>query len=442
MPHQPFTIVHAPELSRRATEMPASSIRRIFNASLELEAQGKRVIKLHIGDPDLPTPDRIKAAVSAAMAGGHTRYSAMIGLLELRRAIAGQLIGRFGIRAEQMPARQAYPVPVPGRDALEDSVCARVVVNQGATQALNSAMQACCDSGSTLLLPEIYFPNYIQQVTLAGVRPLFYPLGGDFQPLVDNLDELINSAPPGSIKAMLVNSPGNPTGAVFTAATMRAIYEFAERHNLWIIADEAYTHYVFEGETLPLLSIDLERHEESRRVISVFSFGKSYAVTGLRLGYSVSPRPEVTQRLALMNEPLTGSLTTPLQHGMIAALSVDDTAERREELRTRWKESGEMLRAAGLAVPRTGGGIFQFADVSATGMDSDEFADRLLAEEQVAVVPGSGFGLVPQRIAGGTTFVANERARRCVRICFAVAETELREGIARIAAFVARYRTA
>ena len=289
-----------PDLSKRALEMPASSIRRIFNAALALEQQGHTVIKLHIGDPDLPTPTRITDAITAAMEAGHTRYSAMIGLLELRRAIAQRLIASHRITAEHFPTGEQYRIAVPGRDALEDSVCARVIVNQGATQALNSAMQACCDSGTALLLPAIYFPNYIQQTTLAGIRPLFYPLGDDFQPRLDQLEAALDAGGEAKPAALLVNSPGNPTGAVFDRATLDALYDFAERHNLWIIADEAYSEYVYRGEQASLLAIDLERPAQSRRVISIYSFGKSYAVTGMRMGYTVTPRLEVTERLALM----------------------------------------------------------------------------------------------------------------------------------------------
>jgi aspartate/methionine/tyrosine aminotransferase len=142
-----------------------------------------------------------------------------------------------------------------------------------------------------------------------------------------------------------------------------------------------------------------------------------------------------------MNEPLTGSLTTPLQFGMAAALDQDDTAERRAALRPRWEHAGQVLRESGLPFDPPAGGLFYFIDISATGLPAEAFAAELLEEQNVAVVPGDSFGLQPTwHPDGTTTFAAGERAQRCVRLCFAVPEARLDEGVKRIAAFI-RSRT-
>jgi len=410
--------------------MPRSSIRRLFNAAKALEAQGVDVYRLDIGDPDFTMPDRMSEAISAALARGETHYSPMPGIPELRAAIAAHASRQIEVMLS--PAEAARGKQRTGKQLFD---AAQVVASQGATQALNACMQLCCERGGGVLLPAVYFPNYIQQIALAGIDARFYQLDERFQP---RLSELEGLATP-KLCALLINTPSNPTGALFPPATVRALYDFAREHNLWIISDEAYWDFVFEGEHLSPLAVDLEYPEAERRVLAIFSFSKSYAATGLRMGYTVTPREDVAAQLGLLNEPLTGSLTTPLQWGMLAALEIDDAGERRESLHGRRQLACDILRHSGFDVKPPAGGLFYFIDVSATGLDADAFADALLAEEHVAVVPGSGFGLVPKRDAQGRlSFTPNELARRCVRICFAVPEARLREGVARMASFIAR----
>jgi aspartate aminotransferase len=399
--------------SQRARELPRSGIRKIYNAARELEARGIDVIRLDIGDPDFNLPERVTEATNEAMLRGETHYSPMIGLPEARSAIASHMGERIG-----MP---------------EGNRLDHIVVNQGATQGLNAAMQLTCGIGDSLLMPEIYWPNYIQQTVLGGIQPRFYRLTDRFQPVLEDLETLCDE----TTRAVLVNTPSNPTGALFPPETVRAIYDFAVSRGLWIISDEAYCDFVYEGDHLSPLQLDWERPPEQRRVVAVYSFSKSYAATGLRLGWTISPRADVTLQLATMNEPLTGSLTTPLQFGMAAALENDDTQLRRDALRPRWEHAGQVLRESGLPFDPPAGGLFYFIDISATGLPAEAFAAELLEEQNVAVVPGDSFGLQPTRHADGTTtFAAGERAQRCVRLCFAVPEECLREGVKRIAQFI------
>lgn len=395
--------------------MPRSSIRRLFNAANALAAAGTDVYRLDIGDPDFDLPQRIADGINTALANKQTHYSPMPGILPLREAIATHMRKRFGIET---------------RPEL-------VVCQQGATQGLNAALQLTCDSQASIMLPQIYWPNYIQQSTLGGVRPLFYPLDKNFIPIISELER---SWEP-SARAILVNSPGNPTGALFPESVMRSIYEFACSRGLWIISDEAYCDYVFAGEPVSPLQLDQERPAIERRVLGIYSFSKSYAATGLRMAYTLTPGEETAQVLGLLNEPLTGSLTTPLQWGMVRALEVEDGHERREALRGRWRMAGEILQGSGLDVHPPQGGLFYFIDISSTGMTADQFADLLLAEQHVAVIPGSGFGLQPEELSGGRLhFTPHHLANVCVRICFAVPEHRLREGISRLAAFIAAHR--
>ncbi|MDQ3023937.1 MAG: pyridoxal phosphate-dependent aminotransferase, partial [bacterium] len=342
--------------SERARELPRSGIRKIYNAARELESQGIDVIRLDIGDPDYELPGRITEATHNAMLAGQTHYSPMIGLPEARSAIATHMGLRFGMPGD------------------ESSRLDHIVVNQGATQGLNSALQLACGIGQSVILPEIYWPNYIQQVTLAGITPRFYRLDDHFQPVLEDLERLCDE----TTRAVLVNTPSNPTGALFPPQTVRAIYDFAASRNLWVISDEAYCDFVYEGEHLSPLQLDWELAPEQRRVLAVFSFSKSYAATGLRLGWTIAPRADVTLQLATMNEPLTGSLTTPLQFGMAVGLTGDDAVLRRDGLRARWKLAGEILRESGLPFDPPAGGLFYFIDISATGMGAGTFAPALL----------------------------------------------------------------
>ncbi len=390
------------EVSQRAREMPRSSIRRLFNAARALEASGREVIRLDIGDPDFALPGRIAEGIREALGGGHTHYSPMPGIRPLREAVVRHLRDRKGVSC---PADE-------------------VVVCQGATQALHAATLLTCDPGDTMLVPQIYWPNVMQQLTLTGVRPRFYPLGDDFQPRLEALDGLDLSG----ARSILINSPGNPTGALFPPETVRALHRFAAEHDLWIVSDEAYTDYVFDGPHLSPLELDRTLPAEQRRVIGVFSFSKSFAATGLRMGWTVSPTAAAAAAMAFLNEPLTGSLTTPLQWGMVRALEEDDTAARRDSLRRRRDLAARLLDEAGVETPLPAGGLFFFVDIGVTGLTGDEFADRLLAEQGVAVVPGSGFGLRPAAKGG---YEPDPLADRCVRLCFAVASESLEEGVRR-----------
>jgi aspartate aminotransferase len=406
---------HGPQASPRAQDMPRSPIRRIFNAARELEADGVDVIRLDIGDPDFTLPPRVSAGISASLARGETHYSPMAGVPALREAIGGHLKRRHSLPASA------------------ETVAHHVVVNQGATQALNSALNYTCGLGDSILLPEIYFPNYIQQCTLAGVRPRFYPLDAGYVASPAGLARADGER----VRAVLMNSPGNPTGAVFPAGIVSAIQRFCVEHGLWLISDEAYCDMVFEGETLLPLVPDWQLAPEARCVISVFSFSKSYAATGLRLGWMLLPTLDAAGTLSVMNEPFTGSLTTPLQWGMVEALRVDDAAERREALRPRWRLTAQALRDSGLPFEPPGGGLFFFVDVSATGLSGEDFALRLLREHSVAVVPGAGFSLVPHYGADGRiSFAPNPRAERCVRLCFGGPAERLAVGVERMVSFI------
>lgn len=401
-----------PSISQRACTLPPSSIRGIVLRAAELEAAGRELCRLDIGSLDLPVPERIVAGIQEALAAQRTGYSAAEGILAYRQAAAEHLARRFSTAAAagRLDGRAIYPL---------------VVGSQGGTQAINSLFYLLADRGGAVLLPEIAWPNYLQQAHLAGVEPRFYALDSSYYPKPDSIRALAGGA-----SAIVLNSPSNPTGAVIPPPLVRELYGLAGDLGLWVLADESYCDLVFEGEHLSPLELDWEMDPSQRRVFAVFSCSKSYAAPGLRLGYTACPSAEAARRLGLLNDPFMGCLTTPLEWGMVAGFAQEDGEARRAALRPRWLRACETLERLGLRYVRPGGGMFFFVDISASSLGSEEFARRLLEEHCVAVIPGGGFGLHPG--AHGSLEVL-PRADRHVRLCFTAPEEAFNAGCTELA---------
>jgi aspartate/methionine/tyrosine aminotransferase len=224
-------------------------------------------------------------------------------------------------------------------------------------------------------------------------------------------------------KAVLVNSPGNPTGAVETPARLAAVLEIAERHDLWVVSDEAYDELVFEGRHTSTAALG-----GAERVISIFSFSKTYAMTGWRVGYVVGPT-EFIRQLSLHQEPVVSCASTVAQHAALAALlgPQECVTEMVNAYRARRDFLQVQLDELGCSYHSPQGSFFLMMDIRATGLGSWEFARKLLEEERVAVVPGAAFG------DGGEGFV---------RITLAASEDALTKGAARIGAMMQRMSSA
>jgi aspartate aminotransferase len=420
-----------PRFSRRSEQIPFSPIRTMFRLADEMErAGGGPVFRLHVGDPDFTPPPRVIEAACDALRAGKTHYAPSVGLEELRTALAEKARRRNGIAA----------------------TTEQVIVTPGSTQALFASMELMLEAGDEMLLPEIYWPNYVQQVLLIGARPRFYPLGRGYQPELTKIQEQVTP----KARAILINSPSNPTGAVFPGATLRALYDLAVERDLWILSDEAYEDFIFDGSHVSLASFERDLPENQRRVFTLFTFSKSFAMTGLRMGCIVAPSARAGTMLRKVQEPLVASSGTPMQWGALAALDASESAgiERmRETYRRRRDLAMSILGPAGLADYEPEGAFYIMADVSSTGLTGDEFALRLLREERVAVAPGSGFALVPEYAADGTPlaeptaagapeYSTHPGARHRVRIAFCVSDEELREGLERMVRMVGCLRAA
>ncbi|MEK7314992.1 MAG: aminotransferase class I/II-fold pyridoxal phosphate-dependent enzyme, partial [Candidatus Eisenbacteria bacterium] len=299
-----------------------------------------------------------------------------------------------------------------------------------------------------ILIPEIYWPNYVQQALLASAKPIFYPVGAGYQPDLEGTKRAITP----NTRCMLVNSPSNPTGAVIPEATLRALYEIARERDLWIISDEAYEDIVFDAKHFSMGAIERDLPETERRVLSLFTFSKSYAMTGFRLGYIVAPTMLLATLLRKTQEPLVGSTAAMIQWGGLAALrDPEPIATMRDAYRRRRDIAVSILREAGMVDYTPQGAFYIMADVSSTGMTGDAFAKALLEEEQVCVAPAAGFALTPEfgldgvplgaMTAGGAPdYPSSPKATHLVRIAFCVSDDDVREGLTRLVRFAARCR--
>ncbi|MGH7680846.1 MAG: pyridoxal phosphate-dependent aminotransferase, partial [Candidatus Eiseniibacteriota bacterium] len=277
---------------------------------------------------------------------------------------------------------------------------------------------------------------------LASAKPVFYPLGAGYQPDVEGVRRAITP----KTRAILINSPSNPTGAVIPEATLRALYAIAKEHDLWIISDEAYEDIVFDATHVSPASFERDLPEAERRVFSLYTFSKSYAMTGFRLGYIAAPSQLMGTLLRKIQEPIVASTATPIQWGGLAAL-LDQTAipTMRDAYRRRRDIAVSILRRAGMVDYTPEGAFYIMADVASTGLTANDFAIRLLKEYRVAVAPAPGFALAPvfgpdglpvgeMTASGAPEYPILPKARTRVRIAFCVSDEELTEGLKRLVA--------
>ncbi len=370
-------------LSQRIQAIEGSKTARFIPLMAELRRKGRQVISLAIGEPEFDTPDPVIEATKLALDHQATRYSEIPGLPALREALAARL---------------------------EGAAAQNIVVFNGSKQALYTIFQTICDPGDQVIIPTPCWVSFTEQVKMAGAESVLVPTR-DHQLDVDAMAAAITDR----TRAMLINSPNNPTGAVYPRQDLERIARLADQHDLILVADEAYDFFVYDNLACTSL-YDLKEIRD--RVIVTRSFSKHYAMTGFRLGYAVAPTP-VADAMIRLHSHVTGNVCTFAQYGALTALSMDDTVlvQRRAELQH--KRDLAMQKIAGLfPCIRPQGAFYLFPDVSGhlkPGETSGDFAARILEQTGVAVVPGEDFGLDGR-----------------VRICFAAPETQLIEAFDRI----------
>ena len=376
-------------VAERALSVPASEIRKMFNL-----IQGMQdVIDLSIGAPDFTTPAHIVAAGVAATQGGLHGYSPNAGLLELRQAIADKLQRENGLSFD--PATE-------------------IDVTIGATEALGLLMMTLVNPGDEVILCEPTWPNYLTQVAMAGgvAVPVATREADGFRPQPEAIEAAITPR----TRAVLINSPNNPTGAVMDRERITAIAEIARRHGVYLISDEVYEKIIYDGRqhfsagSLP---------GAKGFVITVNSFSKSYAMCGWRVGY-VAAGAAVIGPLLKLQEGMASCANTMAQQAACAALtgSQDAVAMMVERYRARRDLMVDGLNSIpGISVTRPGGAFYLFVNVKGLGKPSREVALELLQKGRVMTVPGPGFG------AAGEGYL---------RLCYAKDEAVLQEALGRI----------
>jgi aspartate/methionine/tyrosine aminotransferase len=367
-------------------QIPRSGIRVVYDEA----GKYPDCIRLEVGEPSFATPDHIKAAASEAMAANFTKYTPNAGIPELREVLVGKLARRNGITA-----------------SADD-----VIVTTGAVAGVYTSLAALVNPGDEVMLSDPSWPNYLQMARLLQADVVYYPLRleHDLVPTVDDIESRITPR----TKVLILNSPGNPSGAIIPDERLREILEVARAHDLWVISDEVYDEIYFDRPPTSLQPLDTDG-----RVISAFSFSKTYSMTGWRVGYMVGA-PSVIGHILRAQEPTTSCVNAVAQKAAVAAITGDQTcvAEMRAAYASRSTLVTDILDAHGVAYSRPTGAFYTMVDVSRSGMPDVDFVSRLISERRVAIVPGSAFG---------------PRSGTFARVSLAASEDDLRVGITRVA---------
>ncbi|BAS26634.1 pyridoxal phosphate-dependent aminotransferase [Limnochorda pilosa] len=381
-------------LSRNAAGLAPQGIRAV----MELARQVPGCIHLELGEPDFPTPPHIvEAAVAAAREGWH-KYTPNAGLPELREAVARRVAADDGLAVE---ARQ-------------------VCIHPGAVTGIASALMALVEPGDEVLVPALSWPNATMFLELQGARAVPYPLPAErgFLPDPESIGRLVGPR----TKVLLLNTPANPTGAVFPESLVRDLVEVARAHDLWILSDEIYARIVFDAS-----HVSPARFAPERTVV-VSGLSKAYAMTGWRIGYTISPR-QVADLIVRLQEPLISCTNTIAQRAALAALDGPQAcvAEMRDAYHRRRDRAVELLATLGLPAYRPQGAFYLMVPATLPGEPSTDAARRMVLEQGVAVAPGSAFGTAGEGL---------------VRVSLASSEADLSEGLRRLAAHMAGERAA
>ncbi|MDR1146751.1 MAG: pyridoxal phosphate-dependent aminotransferase [Verrucomicrobiales bacterium] len=383
------------DISERASKLTPSLTLAVDAKAKAMKAEGVDVIGFGAGEPDFDTPEHIKAAAMGFLEAGFTKYTPSSGIPELRAAIADKLKADNDLDYEP----------------------SQIIVNCGAKHSCFNALLAVLNPGDEVLIPAPYWVSYPEMVKLAGGEPVIVPTTADNGYKLT--PELFREYTSPLTKLVIINTPGNPTGSVYTENELAALAEVALDDDIYILSDEIYEKLIYDGaKHSSIASFSKEVYEHT---LTVNGFSKPYAMTGWRLGYVAAPK-NVAKAIDSLQSHSTSNATSFAQKGALAAYKgpQDCVAEMVVEYAKRRLRVIELLDDIGrLKYVKPRGAFYALLDISATGLDSVSFADKLLEQQKVAVVPGIAFG-----------------DDRTVRISYAASLDQIETGLARLKKFV------
>jgi aminotransferase len=381
--------------SRKVDTLPPSGIRKFFDLLSSVED----VISLGIGEPDFVTPWHIREAGTYSLEKGYTMYTSNSGMPELRQELAGYLELRY--RVSYHPEHE-------------------ILITTGSSEGLDLALRAIINPGDEVIIPNPCYVAYPADIILAGGVPILVPTNEESNFVIRATD--IEAKVTKQTKAILIGYPANPTGAVMPKKEADAIAELAKKHDLLVISDEIYARLVYGAEHICFPSLPGMKE----RTILISGFSKSHAMTGWRIGY-VAAEHRFIQALAKIHQYTMLSAPTMAQMAAIEALRNGESEVEKmvQEYNRRRRLIVKRLNEIGLTCFEPKGAFYAFPSIKATGMNSEEFAEKLLLEEKVAVVPGTAFGPC------GEGFV---------RCCYATSLPDIEEALKRMDRFIRKSR--
>lgn len=385
-------------ITPNAAALSPSLTLAVTNRAKEMKANGEQVFGLAGGEPDKDTPENIKQAAIAALENGATKYTPSVGLPQLRQAISDKL----------------------KRDNNLDYGIDQICVCSGAKPAVATALRATIGEGDEVIIPSPYWVSYPSMVQLCGGTPVFVETKAEngWKITPEEFEEAMTPR----TKMIILTTPHNPTGAVYSEAELRALGEVALTEDILILADEIYEHLIYGGEKhVSMASLSPELYDLT---ITVNGFSKGYAMTGWRLGYTAAPA-EIAKAIKLIQDHTASNATTFCQYGAIEALTGDQSfiSDLREEYDFRRQYVYDRLsKMPKVKVVEPKGAFYFFLDMSELGMDSRSLCEKLLERYKVAAVPGIAFG--------------NDHA---IRISYCTSLDVLKEGLDRLEDFCRKH---
>ncbi len=381
------------KLSKAAHQIEGQPMFKVLAHVLDLERNGKDIIHFEIGDPDFDTPLNIKKAACDSIMKGETHYTSSLGLLDMRVAASETTERSRGFRPD----------------------INQVLITPGANIIIYYAVRCLVEPGEEVILPDPCFPTYTSVIKFCDVKPVFVPLKekNRFRMNPDDIEERITE----KTRLIIINSPQNPTGAIMTPKELDAVYDIAEKYDVYLLCDEIYARMVYEDQES--FYSPSRRDHCSERTIVANGFSKAFAMTGWRLGCVIAPEL-IIEKMGLLLQTTSSCVAPFIQRAGVE--SIRGPQEDVKAMMSEYKARRDLLvnglnELPGVKCLKPGGAFYVFPNITGTGMDDEIFAKRMLEGAGVSLLPGSNFG---------------ENGKGYVRLCYANSRANISEGLRRM----------